>query len=51
MSDNSRGTENDIFRRLLWSGLVAGVGALASIAAHRVSAVLWRRFFREDPPE
>jgi hypothetical protein len=43
--------DNDIFRRLLWSGLVAATGALASVAAHRLSAVMWRRFFREEPPE
>jgi hypothetical protein len=43
--------DNDIVRRLLWSGLVAATGALASVAAHRLSAVMWRRFFREEPPE
>jgi hypothetical protein len=42
---------NEIFRRLLWSGLLAATGALASLAAHRLSAVLWHRMFREDPPE
>lgn len=38
-------------RRLLWSGLLALTGALASIAASRVSAIVWRRVFNEDPPE
>jgi hypothetical protein len=42
---------NDIVRRLLWSGMLAATGALASLAAHRVSTVLWHRLFREDPPE
>jgi hypothetical protein len=42
---------NEILRRLLWSGLLAATGALASLAAHRLSTVLWHRLFREDPPE
>jgi hypothetical protein len=44
-------TDNDMVKRLAWSGLVAGVGALASIATTRVAAVLYRRMFGEDPPE
>jgi hypothetical protein len=43
--------DNEIVRRLLWSGMLAATGALASLAAHRVSAALWHRLFREDPPE
>jgi hypothetical protein len=43
--------ENDIFKRLLWSGLLAGLGALASIATHRAGIFVWRRVFDEDPPE
>jgi hypothetical protein len=43
--------ENEIVKRLMWTGLVAGNGALASILAMRVSALIWRRVFGEDPPE
>ncbi len=43
--------ENDIFKRLVWSGLLAGFGALASIAAQRGAALAWRRLFDEEPPE
>ena len=43
--------DNDIFRRLLWGGLVAAMGALASLAAHRLAAAAWRQFFKEEPPE
>jgi hypothetical protein len=43
--------ENDIVRRLLWTGLVAATGALASIVANRVAVAIWVRVFREDPPE
>jgi hypothetical protein len=43
--------ENDTVKRLMWSGLLAGVSALASLAATRVAAVVWRRAFDEEPPE
>jgi hypothetical protein len=43
--------ENEMFKRLLWSGLMAGVGALASLVAHRVAAGVWLRMFGEEPPE
>ena len=43
--------ENELARRLIWSGLLAGTGALASIAAHRLAAAIWVRIFKEDPPE
>jgi hypothetical protein len=43
--------ENDMVRRLLWTGLVAATGALASIVANRVAVAIWVRVFREDPPE
>jgi hypothetical protein len=43
--------ENELMKRLIWSGLLAGFGALASIAASRAAAVTFRRLFDEDPPE
>jgi hypothetical protein len=43
--------DNDIVKRLVWSGVLAGSTALASIAATRIAAFLWRRMFDEDPPE
>jgi hypothetical protein len=43
--------ENDMVKRLVWSGLLAGVGALASILTTRVAAMIYRRAFGEDPPE
>jgi hypothetical protein len=44
-------SENDITKRLLWSGLLAGLGAIASVATTRVAAMIWRRIYDEDPPE
>jgi hypothetical protein len=43
--------ENDLVKRLVWSGLLAAAGALASIAASRVAALAYRRIYNEDPPE
>lgn len=43
--------ENEMVKRLVWSGLLAGTSALASIVATRLAAVLWRRIFDEEPPE
>ena len=44
-------TDNLVVKRLLWSGLLAGLGAAASIATTKVAALIWRRIFGEDPPE
>jgi hypothetical protein len=43
--------DNDIVRRLVWSGLLAATGAAASIVAARVSGLIYRRLFDEDPPD
>ncbi len=43
--------QNEMVKRLMWQGLLAGVGALAGILANRGAAVLWRRLFDEEPPE
>jgi hypothetical protein len=44
-------TESPLVKRLLWSGLLAGMGALATIASTRLAAVIWVRIFGEEPPE
>jgi hypothetical protein len=49
--DSAAMSDNDLVKRLAWSGLVAGIGALASIVTTRVAAVVFRRIFGEDPPE
>ena len=43
--------DNDIVKRLVWAGLVAGTGALAALVANRIAAMIWVRIFNEDPPE
>lgn len=42
--------ENEMIKRLAWMGFVAGLEALASIAALRLAAFVWQRFLNEDPP-
>jgi len=44
-------SQNDLVKRLAWSGLLAGIGAVASMATTRLAAILYRRMFDEDPPE
>jgi hypothetical protein len=44
-------SDNDIVKRLAYAGLVAGLGALASIVTTKVAAMIYRRAFGEDPPE
>jgi hypothetical protein len=43
--------DDDIVRRLMWGGLLAATGALAAAAAHRLSELIWRRAFNEEPPQ
>jgi hypothetical protein len=44
-------TESPLVKRLLWSGLLAGVGAIASVTTTRVANLIWKRVFGEEPPE
>ena len=44
-------TESPLVKRLMWFGLLAGTGALASLLATRLAAVIWMRLFGEEPPE
>jgi hypothetical protein len=43
--------DNDLVKKLVWSGILAGTGAIASIVATRLAAIIYRRVFDEDPPE
>jgi hypothetical protein len=43
--------DNDLVKRLVYSCLLAATGALASIAAARVAALVFRRIYGEEPPE
>jgi hypothetical protein len=43
--------QNEMVKRLMWQGLLAGVGALAAMLTTRVATALWRQLFDEEPPE
>jgi len=43
--------DNDMVKRLMWSGLLAGVGAVTTIVASKVATLIWVRLFDEDPPD
>jgi hypothetical protein len=43
--------DNDLVKRLVWSGLLAATGALASIAAARIAGLVYRHLYNEDPPD
>ena len=43
--------DNDLVKRLMWTGLLAGTGAVVSIVANRLATIIWVRVFDEDPPE
>jgi hypothetical protein len=47
----SRPPEHDVVRKAFWSGLLAGVSALTAIVSRRLAATIWRRTFKEEPPE
>jgi hypothetical protein len=47
---NPAPTDNDPAKRLMWGGLLAGVGALTTIVANRIATEIWVRVFKEDPP-
>ena len=42
--------QNDMVKKLLWTGLLAGVGALTTTVTYRIATEIWQRVFKEDPP-
>ena len=43
--------QNEVVKRLAWAGLLAGLGARATVVTTRLATVIWVRVFGEDPPE
>jgi hypothetical protein len=39
-----------LIRRLLWTALYAGLGALATMAARRVASKIWKATTGDEPP-
>jgi hypothetical protein len=44
------GYDRDMLRKLLWTGLYAGLGAGATVAARRAASRIWRLATGEEPP-
>ena len=42
---------SDLTKRLMWTGLLAGVGALSTLVANRIATAIWVKVFDEEPPE
>lgn len=38
-------------KKIMWSGLLTAVGAVATLLTQRTAAYVWRRVFDEEPPE
>jgi hypothetical protein len=45
-----RGNESAMLRKLLWTGMYAGIAAAATIGARRLASRLWRIATGEEPP-
>ncbi|MGH2853502.1 MAG: hypothetical protein ACRDLF_04830 [Solirubrobacteraceae bacterium] len=43
--------ENEMVKRLMWSGMLSALGVLASALVQRAAGVVWRKVFDEEPPE
>ncbi len=43
--------DNQLVKRLMWSGLLAGIGALTTIVANRIATAIWTKVFDEEPPD
>jgi hypothetical protein len=44
-------SESPLVKRLMWSGLLAGLGSIATVATTKVATLIWKRAFGEEPPE
>jgi hypothetical protein len=50
LAESSSGKQSGVLRKLLWTGLYAGLGAGATIAARRTAARIWQLATGEPPP-
>jgi hypothetical protein len=50
LAETATGKQPGMLRKLLWTGLYAGLGAGATIAARRTASKIWRIATGEAPP-
>jgi hypothetical protein len=42
--------ESELVKKLMWSGLLAALGALSAIITRKGAEQIWMRAFGEEPP-
>lgn len=50
LAESSSGNDPSMLRKLLWTGLYAGLAAGATMAARRAASGIWRVATGESPP-
>jgi len=50
LPDRASGNSLSMLRRLMWTGLYAGLGAAATMGARRAASSIWRIATGEQPP-
>jgi len=50
LADSASGKQTGVLRKLLWTGLYAGLAAGATLAARRTASTIWRVATGEQPP-
>jgi hypothetical protein len=50
LGESATGKSTGVLRKLLWTGLYAGLGAGATIAARRAASKIWQVATGEAPP-
>lgn len=43
--------QSELVKRLMWSAVLAGTGALVTVVSHRIATMIWVRVFDEEPPD
>jgi hypothetical protein len=44
------GNGRSMLRKILWTGLYSGIGAVATLGARRAASSIWRLATGEEPP-
>jgi hypothetical protein len=51
LSEPTGGKQPNMLRKLLWSGLYAGIAAGTAMASQRLASTVWRAATGAPPPE
>jgi hypothetical protein len=50
LAESASGKQTGVLRKLLWTGLYAGLGAGATMVARRAASKIWQVATGEPPP-